>query len=101
MPNSHQQKTDTLTYPIHTRIFEDFLGLHDFIPYIDTQFTVFQKGDLKVEVPHLKMLNKSKVMELLIDAEMPINEFEDYYKHLQAMDNFNDLIKLSGHTLKS
>ena len=87
-------------YPIHTRIFEDFLGVYDFIPFMGTNFTVFKKGDLKVEVPHLKKLSKGKVSELLVDAEMPLSEFEDYYKHLQTMEKFDELVKITGRTLK-
>ena len=84
----------------HTRIVEDFLGVHDFIPTILTECTLFKKGELRIEVPHLKMLSKSKVMDLLIDAEMPFSEFEAYYKHLQVMSNFDTLVDLSGETLK-
>ncbi len=61
---------------------------------------MFKKGELRIEVPHLKMLSKSKVMDLLIDAEMPFGEFEAYYKHLQTMQNFDALVDLSGETLK-
>lgn len=39
-------------------------------------------------------------MDLLFDAEMPFSEFEDYYKHLQTMSNFDVLVDLSGETLK-
>ncbi len=53
-----------------------------------------------MEVPHLKMLSQNKVMDLLVDAEMPFSEFEAYYEHLQAMKGFDELIKISGHTLK-
>lgn len=35
-----------------------------------------------------------------MDAEMPFSEFEAYYKHLQAMQNFDALVDLSGETLK-
>lgn len=48
----------------------------------------------------MKKLPKKKVMELLIDAEMPFSEFEAYYKHLQAMQNFDAFVELSGETLK-
>lgn len=99
MPNSHHQETHTPTC-FHTRIVEDFLGVHDFIPTILTECTLFKKEELRVEVPHLKMLSKSKVMDLLIDAEMPFSEFEAYYKHLQIMQNFDTLVDLSGETLK-
>ena len=99
MPNSHHQETHTPTC-FHTRIVEDFLGVHDFIPTILTECTLFKKEELRVEVPHLKMLSKSKVMDLLIDAEMPFSEFEVYYKHLQTMQNFDTLVDLSGETLK-
>ena len=99
MPNSHHQETHTPTC-FHTRIVEDFLGVHDFIPTILTECTLFKKEELRVEVPHLKMLSKSKVMDLLIDAEMPFSEFEAYYKHLQTMQNFDTLVDLSGETLK-
>ncbi|ATR93716.1 hypothetical protein CS546_00915 [Porphyromonas gingivalis] len=61
---------------------------------------MFKKGELRVEVPHLKMLSKSKVMDLLIDAEMPFSKFEAYYEHLQTMQNFDTLVDLSGKTLK-
>ena len=61
---------------------------------------MFKKGELRIEVPHLKMLSKSKVMDLLIDAEIPFSEFEAYYKHLQTMQNFDTLVDLSGETLK-
>ena len=99
MPNSHHQETHTPTC-FHTRIVEDFLGVHDFIPKILTECTLFKKGELRVEVPHLKMLSKSKVMDLLIDAELPFSEFEAYYKHLQSMKEFDELVKISGYTLK-
>lgn len=99
MPNSHHQETHTPTC-FHTRIVEDFLGVHDFIPAILTECTLFKKGELRVEVPHLKMLSKNKVMDLLVDAEMSFSEFEDYYNHLQAMNIFDSLIDLSGDTLK-
>ncbi|WP_258577616.1 hypothetical protein [Segatella oris] len=39
-------------------------------------------------------------MDLLVDAEMPFSEFEAYYKHLQTMKEFDDLVKISGRTLK-
>lgn len=70
--------------------------------YTDNSHRVYvvQKEELRVEVPHLKMLSKSKVMDLLIDAEMPFSEFEAYYKHLQTMQNFDTLVDLSGETLK-
>lgn len=99
MPNSNHQETHT---PIcfHTRIVEDFLGIHDFVPTIIREVTLFKKGGLQVRVPHLKKLPKKKVMELLIDAEMPFSEFEDYYNHLQAMKGFDTLVDLSGTTLK-
>lgn len=99
MPNSHHQETPTPIY-FHTRIVEDFLGVHDFIPAIIEDCTLFKKGELIVRVPHLKMLSKAKIIDLLIDAEMPFSEFEDYYKHLQAMNNFDKLVDISGHTLK-
>lgn len=99
MPNSHHQETRTPTC-FHTRIVEDFLGVHDFIPAILTECTLFKKGELRVEVPHLKMLSKNKVMDLLVDAEMPFSEFEAYYKHLQAMKEFSELVKISIDTLK-
>lgn len=99
MPNSHHQETHTPTC-FHTRIVEDFLGIQGFIPAIQVECTLFKKGELRVEVPHLKMLSKSKVKDLLVDAEMPFSEFENYYKHLQAMSNFDALVDLSGKTLK-
>lgn len=99
MPNSHHQETHTPTC-FHTRIVEDFLGVHDFIPSILTECTLFKKGELRVEVPHLKMLSKNKVMDLLVDAEMSFSEFEDYNNHLQAMNGFDELVKISGRTLK-
>ena len=99
MPNSHHQETHTPTC-FHTRIVEDFLGVHNFIPTILTECMLFKKGELRIEVPHLKMLSKSKVMDLLIDAEMSFSEFEAYYKHLQTMQNFDALVDLSGETLK-
>ena len=99
MPNSHHQETHTPIY-FHTRILEDFLGVHDFIPTILPECTLFKKGELRVEVPHLKMLSKNKVMDLFVDAEMPFSEFVDYYNHLQAMDIFDGLIDLSSDTLK-
>ncbi|QCD39329.1 hypothetical protein E7745_07235 [Duncaniella sp. C9] len=61
---------------------------------------MFKKGELRVEVPHLKMLSKNKVMDLLVDAEMSFSEFEDYNNHLQAMKGFDELVKISGRTLK-
>lgn len=99
MPNSHHQKTHTLTC-FHTRIVEDFLGIHDFIPSILTECTLFKKGELQVRVPHLKILSDAAVKDLLVDAEMPFSEFEAYYKHLQSMKEFDELVKISGHTLK-
>ena len=95
MPNSHHQETNIPIYPIHIRVFEDFLGEHDFIPFIGGDFTTFEKGDLEVKVPHLKKLSKNEVVELLIDAELSLNEFENYYKHLQVMPNFDELVDIS------
>ena len=99
MQNSHRQETHT---PIcfHTRIVEDFLGLHGFTPSILVECTLFKKGELHVEVPHLKMLSDKSVKELLFNAEMPFSEFEAYYKHLKTMSNFDVLVDLSGETLK-
>ena len=94
MPNSHHQETHTPTC-FHTRIVEDFLGVHDFIPSILTECTLFKKGELRVEV-----LSKNKVMDLLVDAEMSFSEFEDYNNHLQAMNGFDELVKISGRTLR-
>jgi len=99
MPNSHHQEPHTPTC-FHTRIVEDFLGVHDFIPAILTECTLFKKGELRVEVPLLKMLSKNKVMDLLVDAEMPFSEFEACYKHLKTMANFDVLVDLSVETLK-
>lgn len=99
MPNSHHQETHTPTR-FHTRIVEDFLGVHDFIPTIFTECTLFKKGELRVEVPHLKMLSDETVKDLLVDAEVSFSEFEAYYKHLQTMKGFDELVKISGHTLK-
>ena len=48
----------------------------------------------------MKMLSKSKVMDLLVDAEMPFSEFETCYKHLQAMKDFYEFVKISVYTLK-
>lgn len=99
MQNSHHQETHTPTY-FHTRIVEDFLSIHDFTPTILTECTLFKKGELQVRVPHLKMLSDEIINDLLVDAEIPFSEFEDYYKHLQAMNNFDKLVDISGHTLK-
>lgn len=99
MPNSHHQETHTPTC-FRTRIVEDFLGVHDFIPTILTECTLFKKGELRVEVPHLKMLSDEAVKDLLVNAEMPFSEFEAYYKHLQAMRNFDILVDLSSSTQK-
>ena len=99
MPNSDHQETHIPTC-FHTRIIEDFLGIHGFIPTILTECTLFKNGELRVEVPHLKMLSKNKVVDLLVDAEMPFSEFEAYYNHLQTMNIFDSLIDLSGDTLK-
>lgn len=99
MPNSRHQETHTPIY-FQTRILEDFLGLHYFIPTILTEYTLFRKGELQVRVPHLKKLSKSRISTLLIDAEMTLNEFEDYYNHLQAMSIFDNLIDLSSDSLK-
>ena len=99
MQNSHHQETRTPTC-FHTRIVEDFLGVHDFIPTILTECTLLKKGELHVEVPHLKMLSDESVKELLLNAEMSFSEFEAYYKHLQTMQNFDALVDLSGETLK-
>jgi len=46
------------------------------------------------------MLSDETVKDLLVDAEMPFSEFEDYYNHLQTMNIFDNLIDLSGNTLK-
>lgn len=100
MPNYHQHETDTLTYPIHTRIFEDFLGLHDFITEINPESTVFKKGELTIEVPHLKMLSKTQVIHLLSTSDFTIDDFEGYYEHVLTMREFDRLIDLSGGTLK-
>lgn len=100
MPNSHLQETDTPIYPIHTRILEDFLGVHDYVPSIELNCTVFKKGTLFVEVPHLKKLDKFQVTTLLKKAEMLLSDFEQYYQHLQTMDKFDSLVDLSGGTLK-
>lgn len=99
MQNSHRQETLMPTC-FHTRIVEDFLGIHGFIPSILVECTLFKKGELQVRVPHLKMLAKKKLIELLPDAEMPFSEFEAYYKHLQTMQNFDILVDLSSETLK-
>ena len=99
MQNSHHQETRTPTC-FHTRIVEDFLGVHDFIPTILTECTLFKKEELRVEVPHLKMLSDEAVKDLLVDAEVSFSEFEAYYKHLQTMKGFDELVKISGHTLK-
>lgn len=53
-----------------------------------------------MEVPHLKMLSKNKVMDLLVDAGMQFSKFEAYHKHLQAMSNFDVLVDLSSETLE-
>jgi len=74
--------------------------MHGFIPAIQVECMLFKKGELRVRVPHLKMLSDETVKDLLVDAEMPFSEFEDYYKHLQAMRNFDALVDLSGETLK-
>lgn len=99
MQNSHHQETLMPTY-FHTRIVEDFLGLHGFIPTILTECSLFKKVELQVRVPHLKILPDATVKELLIDAEIPFSEFEDYYNHLQTMKGFDSLVDLSGKTLK-
>lgn len=99
MQNSHHQETHTLIC-FHTRIVEDFLGMHGFTPSILVECTLFKKGELHVEVPHLKILSDGSVKELLLNAEMPFSEFEAYYKHLQTMQNFDILVDLLGETLK-
>lgn len=99
MQNSHPQETHTPTC-FHTRIVENFLGIHGFIPAIQVECTLFKKGELRVRVPLLKMLSDETVKDLLVDAEMPFSEFEDYYNHLQTMNIFDNLIDLSGNTLK-
>ena len=48
----------------------------------------------------MNVLAKKKVMEFLIDAEMPFSEFEDYYKHLQTISNSDVLGDFSSETLK-
>lgn len=35
-----------------------------------------------------------------MDAEMPLSEIETYHKHLQAMQDRDALVVLSGETLK-
>lgn len=66
----------------HTRIVEDFLGIHGFTPSILVECTLFKKRELQVRVPHLKIVSDEIVKELLLNAKIPFNEFEDYYKHL-------------------
>ena len=46
MSSYHSPKTDILIYPIHTVIFEDFLEIHDFVPFIAPEATVFKNGTL-------------------------------------------------------
>lgn len=75
MQNSHRQET-LMPSCFHTRIVEDFLGIHGFILTILTECTLFKKGELRVRVSHLKMLSDESVKELLLDAEMPFSEFE-------------------------
>lgn len=99
MQNSHRQETIMPTC-FHTRIVEDFLGIHGFTPSILVECTLFKKGELQVRVPHLKILQDEAIKDLLVSAEMSFSEFEDYYKHLQAMSNFDALVDLSGETLK-
>ena len=99
MQNSHRHETPIPTC-FYTRTVEDFLGIHDFTPSILIDCTLFTKGELQVRVPHLKRLSESKVKDLLIVADIPMSEFEDYYKHLQAMQNFDILVDLSSETLK-
>lgn len=74
--------------------------MHDFVIEVTPEFTIFKKGELKVEVPHLKKLSKVNVTKLLQDADLPVSIFEDYYNHLQVMGVFDKLIDLSGGTLK-
>ena len=100
MSSYHSPKTDILIYPIHTVIFEDFLEIHDFVPFIAPEATVFKIGNLRVEVPHLKKLSKNAVGLLLGSVNISVNEFEEYYKYCQQTKEFNRLIDLSLHTLK-
>ena len=99
MQNSHHQETP-MSICFHTRIVEDFLGVHDFTPMILDDCTLFRNGELQVRVPHLKMLPKSIVERLLICVGVSFKEFEDYYNHLQAMKEFESLVDLSSNTLK-
>lgn len=81
MQNSYRQETLMPTC-FHTRIVEDFLGIHGFTPSILVECTLFKKRELQVRVPHLKIVSDEIVKELLLNAKIPFNEFEDYYKHL-------------------
>lgn len=49
--------------------------------------------------PLLKMLSK-KSHGITIDTEMPLNEFENYYKHLQTMSNADAFVDLSSVNLE-
>ena len=49
--------------------------------------------------PLLKMLSK-KSHGITIDTEMPLNEFENYYKHLQTMSNTDAFVDLSSVNLE-
>lgn len=99
MPNSCHHETHTHIY-FHTRVLEDFLGIHDFIPTILSGCTLFKKGELHIEVPHVKILSNEAVKDLLVNSEIPFSDFEEYYKHLQVMGMFDELVKISTNTLK-
>ena len=43
-------------------------------------------------VPHLKILSDEAYRDLLVNVEMPFCEFEAYYKHLQMMKEFDELV---------
>jgi beta-lactam-binding protein with PASTA domain len=67
---------------------------------ITSTHSIFKKETITIEVPHLERLSLNDVSDLLHNTGINIIEFEDYYNHLKTMEVFNQLIDLSGDTLK-
>lgn len=99
MQNSHRQEAH-IPICFHTRIAEDFSGVHGSTSSIPEECTLFKNGELQVRVLRLKTLLDEAAKDLLVSAEMPFREFEAYYKYLQATLTFEALVDLSGETLK-
>jgi len=101
MSNSQNQEKDGEIYPVHTIIFEDFLAQNGYIGVeITPVYSIFKKGECSIEIPHSEKLENNKILDIMSYIDIPITEFEEYYKSLKGMDTFNQLIDLSIGTLK-